>query len=959
MPPIDPSKLPANALAPKGITPQPFPGAGTAPIVVAPNPHQVGEAQKVGFDSQEQPLKIQADKNNLKESQMRLSMLPFNSGMALGDPKLSGQARLASIPPQYRPLVQDMLDGKYPAISSFGLSRPQLMSLLGTATAVDPSFDPSLFAPRLRAITDFTGMGKGAQVIGSVEREAGSLKMLKAASDALANPNAGFGPLNKVIAYVEQNTGRKNINAKQAYELLVDENARQLDRIMKSSGSTSVTGVEELRKDLTNLNATDTRNAAFSAAAGMMSQALRPLQMQWDSAYGGNKAPPMWLSKNSSDFLNSLAPDEVFGGDQWRGLPGLKGDGTAGQATPVGGHSPDYYNPAKDPAFKFPANDQPVSEQEKALNPDLQPIKLPEGYQEAHTQFLQQHPPGSLTADQYTQFRQALDKQYSELGVQPLQSQLDPKTVKTFVDAYNQQGLNPDTPVPTGTIPSNLLEKAAVSAPGIFAAKAANAASLGIPDLLAGQEGRDAMGLAANAHPDAALMGEIAGSIAPIAGLSGLAEKGIENAGEGYLAREGFSKLGGQAVGNAVYGGARGFTGSGGDPTATAVGAGVGAAVAPVGATVVQGADALIPQTTKNAISALGDTALTIPQRAGLGKTEEVFRNVMGMRGGQARAFASWNKQNVNMVLNGLDPMLRNTAGIESQVPASVDAGTGKIQFLNGQLNKGYNTIKPQITGQITPEFVESVNGLTVPQGNPTSQMINEKINEALSHLYSDPENGGFNGDSYVKAQTSLRGLAGQLAKAADGDTLDNVTAADGLKRVQAVSNEVTNLAKSQMAPELSPQLDSLEKAWAQKLQLEDATTKAVSQNGGVYSPSQRLTTIKKFDPSTNNTMYASGQDPFGGDAMPNALAAQKVMGSSNVSEKANLRDSFYGSPVALGTAPLYLPGSRQAIAAALFKRPGNAIYDKLPDVLSDFLSRTQPVTLGADDFLRNKLTGN
>lgn len=957
MPPIDPSKLPPNALAAQGIQPQPFPGARiTTPLVTTINPRQVGEVQKNSFDAEDHPYKVAKEKLDFKKEQLETQNLPFEQGMALGDPNLTGQDRLKSVPAAQRPLVQLMLSGRYPAISSFGLSRPQLMSVMSTAMAVDPTFDPSLFGPRLQAIKDFTGTGKGATTIGAIEREAGSLRLLKQASDALKNPNVGFGPINKLIAWAQQNTGRKNIDAKQAYELLVDENARQMDRIMKGSGSTSVTGVEELRKDLGNLNASSTRDAAFAAGAGMLGQALQPFKQQWDSAYGGNKAPPMWVTKGAADFLSSLAPDQkaLFGGDDYRGLPGLKGDGTSDQATPEGGHPPSYYE--NQPAFRAPASvstDLPNGGIDKALNGDQRPITLPEGYQADHDAFLKANPPGTLTPEKYIAFRQAEDKKFNELGIQPIQSQLDPKDIKNFVDGYNN-GKLASSIVPTGTVPTNLIEKALVSAPGIFAAKAANAATFGIPDLLSGQEGRDAMDLASKAHPVASTLGEIAGSIAPIAGLSGLAEKGIERLGEGYLAREGFGHTAGQVAGNATYGAVRGFTGSGGDVGSTVEGGGVGALGGVAGHAIGEGANAFIPGSVKSAIADLGDTDLTIPQRLGLGHTEEMTRGVAGMRSGQARAFQSWNKQNVNSILDGLHPDLINGAGIETSVPNSVDAGTGKMQFLHSQLNKGYNTIKPQIGGTVDKDFIENVNNLMPPSGDPKVNLIYGNINDALSHMYSNPTEGGFNGESYVRAQTALRGLAGKLAKAADGDSIDNVTAADQLKNVNAISDELTDLV-GRSNPDIFPQLKSLEKAWAQKVQLDDATGRAVAQHGGVFSPANLLQTKKLF---SSPSEYASGT-AFG---QPEVLSAQKVMGSSAVPEKPDLKSTFsigtgFGTVPAITKAISLIPGSRQTVAAALFKRPD--LYKNLPGNLPNLLNTASPVSNSISDLIRNYFTGN
>jgi hypothetical protein len=187
-----------------------------------------------------------------------------------------------------------------------------------------------------------------------------------------------------------------------------------------------------------------------------------------------------------------------------------------------------------------------TSPTEYKLSGTTKSIPIPPEMQQEATSWMAKHPPGTLQVEDYVSMRKALDDKYGF-------GSGDYSGAQKFVDAYNQGhgavGI-PEVPRELGT-----LGKAAAGAaadPGVVgdlytgAMNAANAGGLGIPELLAGREGRYAKNLADEAHSTSATVGDVLGSIAPGVGLERLAGK----AGLGAIGRE--------VAGNAVYGGIRG-----------------------------------------------------------------------------------------------------------------------------------------------------------------------------------------------------------------------------------------------------------------------------------------------------------------------------------------------------------------------------------------------------------------
>lgn len=181
-----------------------------------------------------------------------------------------------------------------------------------------------------------------------------------------------------------------------------------------------------------------------------------------------------------------------------------------------------------------------------SLSGTKETVPVPPEMQADYESFLKTKPQGSLTVGDYVSMRKALDRKYGF-------GEGDYPDAQRFVDAYNAGRAN--LRIPGAEKDLGALGRAAASAAadeGVVgdvytgAMNAANAGGFGLPSLLANREDRFAKGLADEAHPDSATVGDIAGSIAPTVALERLGAK----AGLGAIGRE--------VAGNAAYAAARG-----------------------------------------------------------------------------------------------------------------------------------------------------------------------------------------------------------------------------------------------------------------------------------------------------------------------------------------------------------------------------------------------------------------
>jgi hypothetical protein len=221
-----------------------------------------------------------------------------------GNANLSGPAYLATVPPNLATQVKALAEGRLPMPSSFALAKPYWQKLLQMTAQYDPTFDAANAPARKAAITAFTGMGKAAQVVGSVNRVANHLNTLWNESQKLAGPETGWSVTNSLLAGAGQSF--EPADAK-AYDTAVGFVAGELEKIARNSPGTEA-GVERVVKNLGRKNSTQTREAAIKTAVDIIAGAIDPLKDQYNSAFTNDSTRPRipWISPQAQKVYQRI-----------------------------------------------------------------------------------------------------------------------------------------------------------------------------------------------------------------------------------------------------------------------------------------------------------------------------------------------------------------------------------------------------------------------------------------------------------------------------------------------------------------------------------------------------------------------------------------------------------------------------------------------------------------------------
>lgn len=246
----------------------------------------------------------------------------------MGNPNLSGDAYLKSLPANIASQVRALAEGRLPLPSSFALAKPYWQRMLQATAQFDPTFDAQRAKERQAAVTAFTGNGKAAQIVGSVNRVANHLSTLYQASEKLVGPDTGFGPLNSLLAYGGQKFQPQDLKAYNSALPLV---AGELEKIARGSTGT-LHGVEQIMANLSPNESLPTRRQAIKTAIELVHGAIDPLRAQYGSAFQGSSARPdiPWVSPTAQriyqhiggiDFSLDGHPAASGGGGHTGGLP--------------------------------------------------------------------------------------------------------------------------------------------------------------------------------------------------------------------------------------------------------------------------------------------------------------------------------------------------------------------------------------------------------------------------------------------------------------------------------------------------------------------------------------------------------------------------------------------------------------------------------------------------------------
>lgn len=496
-------------------------------------------------------------------------------------------------------------------------------------------------------------------------------------------------------------------------------------------------------------------------------------------------------------------------------------------------------------------------------------VPIPPEMQQEFDAFLQQHPRGKLDNKTFQEFIGQLAPKYKR------GADFD---TESWIKSYNDPSGRYNSTIQPGNRKLSDIEAdsaaASNSAGGVAGLSLANAGSFGLSNLIAEAASPDAkqnIALAQQAHPDAAMVGDVAGSVAPVAALEKVGAKALEKMPDTVrrLLMKSFSDPRKQAMiadvgANAAYGAARG----GADDDATALGGAFRGGTGAVGGRFISkglpkgfGGERL-----NKDLANLEDVKLTNFQGSGFGRTEETLGSAPFVRRAREKSQESLHIANVSATLKPLGHKL----------PAGTEAGDQANKYMHDALNQDYEALKPRLTGTVDSTFNNSVKALgtkAYARGKEAKAYYREEIAPLYNTLFDS--GGKFTGQSYKDTVSKLR--AHEEALLTKSENHGDVWAQDLAHDLRKFRKQIVGLV-GRNDPEAGLQLAKLETAWAKKIQIEDASRRA-SANGGIPNPSQLMTTVRKYDTSANKGMSERGT----AKGAEFARSAQRVMGSKGV----------------------------------------------------------------------------
>lgn len=389
---------------------------------------------------------------------------------------------------------------------------------------------------------------------------------------------------------------------------------------------------------------------------------------------------------------------------------------------------------------------------------------------------------------------------------------------------------------------STMLGRAADTDVGNFAMHAANAATAGLPGYLAGDQGAAVLDASRQARPMSSLTGDIAGSVAAMAGI---------NAGAGALGRAGsLLTRGGGIGGDVAYGATRGGIENG------PMGALTGAAAAGIGNRIGSG----IANTAGRVTRGVSDPAVNYLSERGIPLT---LGQLLGNRGVTGKIL---NKLESAPVIGDMMAARR----LESIEGFNREAMRQAVEPVGGSVSTVGREGLDQAYGAVDQGYTDALAGQQFSGNEP--QFINEmgaaiqrgqavpKLGEDFSYIMQNDvapmfdASGVLTGDRLQAALQGLRkarsGFAGQPMGQYAGDALSEAESA------------ITGMVGRQ-APDVMPRLQAANKAYGNVSTIGDAVNTAVNQ-GGIFTPAQlgraAVNNTKKFG---GKRAAATGNVPF------------------------------------------------------------------------------------------------
>jgi hypothetical protein len=425
-----------------------------------------------------------------------------------GDPTKQGPEYLATLPQNVRSRVQQMLDGRT-MLTQREKGQPFGQMLMDAANQADPNFDEAASHARYAARLQFTGQGKGSQIVQAADRFASHVNDLYNASNNLVGPDLGFDMLSNAATSIGQRFDQKHVAT---YNQILPFISGEVQKLVKNGAATEGDG-NKIMDGLRVGQPRDVRNAAIAELVSLGRAQMQPQRDAWEAAWSGSVAPPMPMDFAPSthaifDAIENGQPgltrkQDKDGRDHW-----FYADGS-----PIGGAGGTTGSPPGAPPGA------PGTPGTPGGAPPVTPWDLDgpaaRGFADSGTQLVDNPQMRAIVASMVNAHASMAD-----INSTLAKHNLPPVKPAEFQAVQKWMNQNPGKAYPTNAVhalhPENLtLMQQAVDSPWTaFGVQGVNAFDAGIPGKLTGDRGKGTLEAMSAASPVASALGEVGGSVA-------------------------------------------------------------------------------------------------------------------------------------------------------------------------------------------------------------------------------------------------------------------------------------------------------------------------------------------------------------------------------------------------------------------------------------------------------------
>jgi hypothetical protein len=227
----------------------------------------------------------------------------IGTGGTMGDPNLSGEDYLKTLPPGRAAQVRAMVEGRMPPPTQAALRSPQTQALLQAAAQYEPGFDFTAWTARNAGYKDFYGGGKSSEMVRSANQTISHVGELVSSMMGL-NPT-NFPLINSAKNYYNTATGSGQVT-----EFLPNAHAvaEELSKVFKGA-NLSDAEIHAWEKSLNPNMSPEQQKAAVGKLLSLLNGSLTALESKRLQSFGqaaADKKGPL-LTPESQSILENVS----------------------------------------------------------------------------------------------------------------------------------------------------------------------------------------------------------------------------------------------------------------------------------------------------------------------------------------------------------------------------------------------------------------------------------------------------------------------------------------------------------------------------------------------------------------------------------------------------------------------------------------------------------------------------